>query len=87
MRSRCSSVGIKAGYGLDGWDLISGRGKRLFLPHRNQTGPGAHQASYPMGTRVCGFEGKADQSPSRAEVRNDGAVLHSPIRLQGVVRN
>jgi hypothetical protein len=50
---------MKAGYGLDSWALVPGRSKRLFLPHRDQTGPGTHQASYPMDTRVCVFEGKA----------------------------
>jgi hypothetical protein len=52
--NRDSSVGIALGYGLDD------RGSRVRLPagagnfslhHRVQNGSGAHQASYPMGTR------------------------------------
>jgi hypothetical protein len=52
--SHDSSVGIALGYGLDD------RGSRFRFPvgagnfslhHRVQNGSGAHQASYPMGTR------------------------------------
>jgi hypothetical protein len=43
--------------GLDGWGLISSRGKRFFsIFYRVQTGSGAHAASYPMG---MGGRGKA----------------------------
>jgi hypothetical protein len=52
--SRESSVGIALGYGLD--DRVSrarfpaGTGN-FSLHHPIQNGPGAHPASYPMGTR------------------------------------
>jgi hypothetical protein len=54
MKSRDSSVGTALGYGLDD------RGSRVRFPagdgnfplhHSVQKGPGAHPASYPMGTR------------------------------------
>jgi hypothetical protein len=57
-----SSVGIALGYGLDD------RGSRVRFPaeagnsslhHRVQDGPGAHPASYPMGTRGSFPGGKA----------------------------
>jgi hypothetical protein len=57
-----SSVGIALGYGLDD------RGSRVRFPagagnfslhHSVQNGPGAHPASYPMGTRDSFPEGKA----------------------------
>jgi hypothetical protein len=57
-----SSVGIALGYGLDG------RGSTVRFPvgagnfslhHRVQNGPGAHPASYPMGTRDSFPGGKA----------------------------
>jgi hypothetical protein len=60
--SRCSSVGIALGYGLDD------RGSRVQFPegtgnfslhHRVQNGSGAHPASYPMGTRGSFPGGKA----------------------------
>jgi hypothetical protein len=38
------------GYGLDDRGSIHGRGSDFSLPHRVQTGSGAHPASYPMGT-------------------------------------
>jgi hypothetical protein len=44
MRSRDSSVGITAGYGLDPVEA------RFSLLHGFQTGSGAHPASYPRGT-------------------------------------
>jgi len=41
------------------------------LRHRVQTGSGAHQASYPMGTLGSYPGGESDRStPSRAEVKN-----------------
>jgi hypothetical protein len=49
-----SSVGIALGYGLDerGSCVRFPAGARNFsLHHRVQNGAGAHQASYPMGTR------------------------------------
>ena len=43
-----SSVGITTGYGLDGQGIESRWGARFSAPV--QTGPGAHPASYTMGT-------------------------------------
>ena len=45
---RDSSVGIATRYGLDGPGIKSQWGARFSTPV--QTGPGAHQASYKMGT-------------------------------------
>jgi hypothetical protein len=45
-RSQDNSVGIAAGYELDGWGWYPGRDK-IFL---FQTGPGAYPAFYPMGS-------------------------------------
>jgi hypothetical protein len=62
IKSRDSSVGIALGYGLDD----RGSGVRFpavagnFSPHhRVENDPGAHQASYPMGTRGSFPGGKA----------------------------
>jgi hypothetical protein len=49
-RSRDTSVGIVMGYGLENRDFIPGRGKKLYLLHRVQTGLGANQAFCPVGT-------------------------------------
>jgi hypothetical protein len=48
MRGPGSSVGIATGYGLDGPGIESRWGARFSAPV--QTGPGAHPASYTMGT-------------------------------------
>jgi hypothetical protein len=48
--SRDSSVGIATRYGLDGPGIESWWGARFIAPV--QTGPGAHPASYTMGTGV-----------------------------------
>jgi hypothetical protein len=62
MISRDSSVGTALGYALDD------RGSRVRFPagagnfslhHRVQNGSGAHQVSYPMGTRGSFLGGKA----------------------------
>jgi hypothetical protein len=60
--------------------------------HRIQNGPGAHPASYPMGTRGCDPGVKrpgreADHSPpSSVEVKEWGELYFTPpIRLHGVV--
>jgi hypothetical protein len=45
---RDSSVGIATGYGLDGQGIESRWGRDFFVPVH--TGPGAHPASYTMGT-------------------------------------
>jgi hypothetical protein len=47
-RGRDSSVGIKTRYGLDGPGIESRWEEGFSAPV--QTGPGAHQASYTMGT-------------------------------------
>jgi hypothetical protein len=67
-----SSVGIAIRYGLDGPGIES-RWRRDF-PHPVQTGPGAHPASYIMGTGSfpgvkrpgCGVD---HPTPSSAEVK------------------
>jgi hypothetical protein len=62
-------VGMGMTYGPDGWDSIPGRVKKFSLLHGDQTGYGAHPASYPIGTRVKRPGCDADQSPlSSAEV-------------------
>ena len=43
-----SSIGVGTRYGLDGPGIESRLGARFFAPV--QTGPGAHPASYTMGT-------------------------------------
>ena len=48
MGGRDSSVGIATRYGLDGPGIESQWGARFSAPV--QTGPGAHPASYTMGT-------------------------------------
>jgi hypothetical protein len=48
VRGRDSSVGIATHYRLDGPGIESRWGARFFAP--TQTGPGAHPASYTMGT-------------------------------------
>jgi hypothetical protein len=52
-----SSIGIAAGYGLEGWGFVRGRGK-MFLLRIIQTGSEAHPASYPVGTVVSFPESK-----------------------------
>jgi hypothetical protein len=47
---RDSSVGIATGYGLDALGIECPWGARFSAPV--QTGPGAHPASYTMGTGV-----------------------------------
>jgi hypothetical protein len=83
------SVGLRAGW--SGVRILVGA--RNFSPHhRVQTGPGAHPASYPMGT-TGSFPGvklpvrESDHSPpSSAEVKNAWSYtsIH-PIRLHGVM--
>jgi hypothetical protein len=87
--SRDSSVGIALGYGLDH------RGSRARFPagagnfslhHRVQNGPGAHPASYPMGTRSS-FPGGGGGSSRGVKLTNhlhlvsrskNELYLHSP---------
>ena len=54
---RDSSVGIVTGYWLDGPRIESRWGRDITHPSRR--GPGAHQASYTMGTD-CTFRGYSD---------------------------
>jgi hypothetical protein len=73
-RGQDSSVGIAAGYGLDGSGIESQWGAR-FIVHV-QTGPGAHPASYTMGTESFpGVKwprrGADHPPPSSAEVTNE----------------
>jgi hypothetical protein len=74
-------------YGLDErgiGDRFSAGTRDFPLLHSDQAGPGAHPASYTMGTESS-FPGvkrlgrEADHSPpSSAEVKNDGAILPLP---------
>jgi hypothetical protein len=72
IRSRDSSLGTAMGYGVDGHGLIPGRNV--------ETGSGAHQASYKIGSpEVKWPERKADRClPSRAGVKNGGAISSLP---------
>ena len=79
--SRDSSVGIATGYGLDGLGIESRWGARFSAPV--QTGPGAHPASYTMGTGSCpgvkSGRGVALTTPFSAEVKERiGLYLYSP---------
>jgi hypothetical protein len=76
--------------GLDGRGSIRGTANN-FLLHSVQTDSAAHPVFYPMGTGGS-FTGvkrqrrEAEHSlPSRAEVKNGRAVLHSPICRHGIV--
>jgi hypothetical protein len=71
-----SSGSIVSDYGLDDWGSILDRGRGFSSSPCIQTGSGAHQASYPMGTGGSFPGGKAqlgrdaDHSPpSSAEVK------------------
>jgi hypothetical protein len=78
---RDSSVGIATRYGLDGPGIESRLGARFSAPV--QTGPGAHQASYKMGTGSflgvkrpgCGVD---HPPPSSAEVKERVVVYLYP---------
>jgi hypothetical protein len=63
--SQDSSVGIATGYGLDDQTIRvrfpAGAGN-FSLRHYVQTGPGAHSASYPMGTGGLFPRGKATEA-------------------------
>jgi hypothetical protein len=82
------------GYGLNGRDSIPDNGMRFFfLFHGFQTGSEAHPASNAMspggffpGGKATGSE--ADCSPPfNAEVKNEGAIPLSPMRVHGMVFN
>ena len=80
--SRDSSVGIATRYGLDGPGIESQWEARFFAPV--QTGPGAHPASYTMGTgSFPGVKrpgrGVDHRPPSSAEVKERVELyLYSP---------
>jgi hypothetical protein len=74
-----------------GFDTPAGT-RNFFLLHSAQTISGAHPAFYILvewapgalstGVKLPGCE--ADNStPSNAEIKNGGAILHSPIRFYG----
>jgi hypothetical protein len=86
--SRDRSVRISTGYEMDGRGSIPGKTRDFTLLYSVQTGSGAHQASYPMGTGVKRSKREADHSsPSSAEVKNGGAIPPSPMWLHGIVLN
>jgi len=69
---RDSSVGIATGYGMDGPGIESRWRARFYAPV--QTGPGAHPASYRMGTKTFPGvrrpgRGVDHPQPSSAEVK------------------
>jgi hypothetical protein len=68
-RSRGSSVGIAANFGLDGRDSFPGRGKRFFL-HSVQTGSGALPASYRTGTSALSLGVKRPEREASADIRS-----------------
>ena len=81
---RGRSVGIATGYGLDGPGMESRCGARCSTPF--QTGPGAHTASYTMGTgSFPGLKrsgrGVDHPPPSGAEVKERVEIyLYSTFR-------
>jgi hypothetical protein len=93
--SRDSSVGIPMGYGWTVGFRFPAGARDFSLLHSVQTESVAHPASYPVGTGGGGrFHGvkhpgrEADHSsPSRAEVKNGGAISPLHIRLNGIVLN
>jgi hypothetical protein len=91
--SRDSSVGVPTGYGLDDWDLIPGRGNRLFPPHSFQYVSGPDPAPHPMDTR--GYSPGSEVS--KANVKLTAKIplvarsilvelyLHTPVSLHSMV--
>jgi hypothetical protein len=85
---RDSSVGIATRYGLDGPGIESRWGARFSAPV--QTGPGAHPASYTIGTKSFpGVErprrGADRPPPSSAEVKERvGYTSTPPLGLHGL---
>jgi hypothetical protein len=79
------SVAIATNYWLDGRSSVPDKGKRFSVFHSFQTGSGAHQASFKMGTGALSPELKrpereTDHSPpSTAEVKYRGAIPPLPI--------
>jgi hypothetical protein len=64
---RDCSVGLATRYGLDCRGIVSRWGARFSAPL--QTGPGAHPASYTMGTESLLGLKRPGQPPSSAEVK------------------
>jgi hypothetical protein len=58
-KSRDRSVGIATGYKLGGSGSIPGRARIFSVFHIVETGAGAHQATYPIGTVISLTEDKA----------------------------
>jgi hypothetical protein len=74
LRSRGSSVGIVAGYGLDDRGSILGRGKILLISVTSRPGLGTT-----LVKSVPGVNREADHSsPSNAEIKNGGAIPPLP---------
>jgi hypothetical protein len=89
VRSRDSSVGIATGYGLDGRDLIPGKGKIFLLstPSRPALEPTQLLIQWVTGalsSEVKQPGGEADHSPPSRVVE---LYVHSPICLYGIVLN
>lgn len=78
--SSVCTVCTATGYGLGGCGSLPGRTKEFSLLHSNQTGPGAHTATYPneTGDTAPGLQRslcEADDSlASSVEVENGGAL-------------
>ena len=84
---RGSSVSIVTGYGLDGPGIESRLGARFSAPV--QTGPGAHPASYTMGTGGKERPQRdADPSPPSSAVGHERVelYLYSPYGPYGLYR-
>jgi hypothetical protein len=91
MGSWVSSVGIAAGYMLDGRGSILGRGKRFFCATQRSDRlwcpPSLLTSGYgTLSPAVKRLEREAEHSPpSSDEVNNGGALPPTPIRFHGVV--
>jgi hypothetical protein len=67
---------------------IIAEGREFSVLHIVQTASGAHPASYTVGTGGCFSGREADYSlPSSTEIKNGGAILHSPKRIHGIGLN
>jgi hypothetical protein len=84
---RDSLVALATGYKLDGQGSIPGRYKRFSVLHSVQTDPGAHCASYPVGTGGSFRESKAAGPWSWKLTSVYTIYLHCPLRLHGLVLN
>jgi hypothetical protein len=78
---RDSSVGIATRYGMDGPGIESRLGARFSIPV--QAGPGAHPASYTMGTGS--FPGvKRPELGAKVKERVE-LYLYSPLGFRGLL--